>query len=234
MYDRRHRSRRSFSDDRTLPSPSSCSEESTISLELRELPDLEQELSHHYLNVFLSVLLLPTVRESDLEGYGSQVMSMMLRSESVKCAVLAACASNKYMLLRSRKYHDAALGYYFRAVELVNRALHDLGASAKGPDDPLLTTVVYLYLYDVSSPLFLSLKFHPSLIISKDVGAARRDFRREEACRRRYEPAQAQIRRHLLTHVNVEASTPNQYRERALSGIPACNAKAIRAQLPCG
>ncbi|KAK1708147.1 hypothetical protein BDP67DRAFT_411660 [Colletotrichum lupini] len=152
MYDRRHRSRRSFSDDRTLPSPSSCSKDSIISLELRELPDLEQELTHHYFNIFLSVLLLPTVRERDLEGYGSQVMSMMLRSESVKCGVLAACASNKYMLLRSRRYHDAALGYYFRAVELVNRALHDLGASAKGPDDPLLTTVVYLYLYDMWGP----------------------------------------------------------------------------------
>ncbi|OHF02307.1 hypothetical protein CORC01_02300 [Colletotrichum orchidophilum] len=152
MYDRRHRFRRSCSNDRALPSPSSCSEDSITYLELREPPDLEQELIHHYLNVFLSVLLLPTVRERDLEGYGSQVMSMVLRSESVKCAVLAACASNKYMLLRSRRYHDAALGYYFRAVELVNRALHDLGTSAKGPDDPLLTTVVYLYLYDLWGP----------------------------------------------------------------------------------
>ncbi|KAK1658900.1 hypothetical protein BDP55DRAFT_593273 [Colletotrichum godetiae] len=152
MYDRRHRSRRSCSDDRTLPSPSPRSEDSIIALELRESPDLEQELTRHYFNVFLSVLLLPTVRESDLEGYGSQVMSMMHRSESVKCAVLAACASNKYMLQRSRKYHDAALGYYFRAVELVNRALHDLSATAKGPDDPLLTTVVYLYLYDMWGP----------------------------------------------------------------------------------
>lgn len=72
-----------------------------------------------------------------------------MHSESVKCAVFAACASNKYMLLRDQRYHDAALGYYFRAVELVNHALAELGSSGKGPDDPLVTSVVYLYLYDV-------------------------------------------------------------------------------------
>ncbi|WYZ44826.1 hypothetical protein EsH8_VIII_000142 [Colletotrichum jinshuiense] len=108
-------------------------------MEPRPRSELEQELTHHYLNIFISVLLLPTVRETDLGGYGSQVMRMMMHSESVKCAVFAACASNKYMLLRDQRYHDAALGYYFRAVELVNHALAELGSSGKGPDDPLVT-----------------------------------------------------------------------------------------------
>ncbi|KAF6811379.1 fatty-acid amide hydrolase [Colletotrichum musicola] len=126
-----------------LPSPSSL-----VRIKNRDIPDIEHELTHHYLNVLITALLLPTVTEVDLEEYGSQVVGMMMGSDSVKYAVLANCASNKYMLSRNIRYQNAALVYYLKAIELVNHALLELGSFKKSPGDALLTTVVYLYLYN--------------------------------------------------------------------------------------
>lgn len=54
------------------------------------------ELIYHFLNNFLSVLVLPTWNRQHLEEYQSELMGMMMHSKGVKCAVLAACAANKY------------------------------------------------------------------------------------------------------------------------------------------
>ncbi|KAF6835323.1 fatty-acid amide hydrolase [Colletotrichum plurivorum] len=163
LQDRRFRARRSSSSSQSAsgspsppssPSPSSVSacavssQSSIIRIKNREIPDIEHELMHHYLNVLITALLLPTVTEVDLEEYGSQVVGMMMGSDSVKYAVLANCASNKYMLSRNIRYQKAALVYYLKAIELVNHALPELGYSKKSPGDALLTTVVYLYLYN--------------------------------------------------------------------------------------
>ncbi|KAF4851885.1 putative amidase [Colletotrichum siamense] len=130
------------------PTPSSSDELSLVSFGIRELPEIEHDLSHHYLNVLVTALLLPTVTEADLEDYGTQVMGMMMSCDSVKYAVLANSASNKFMLTKNCRYHSTALRYYLRAIESVNRSLLDLGSSHESPSDTLLTTVVYLYLYN--------------------------------------------------------------------------------------
>lgn len=176
LQDRRFRARRSSSSGQsadcspsppTSPSPSSSSAlpgcNSIVRIKNRELPDIEHELTHHYLNVLITALLLPTVTEVDLEDYGSQVVGMMMGSDSVKYAVLANCASNKYMLSRNVRYQKAALVYYLKAIELVNHALLELGSSKKSPGDALLTTVVYLYLYNVSGISLLSSHFADTL-----------------------------------------------------------------------
>ncbi|KAF6794660.1 hypothetical protein CSOJ01_13609 [Colletotrichum sojae] len=156
LQDRRFRARRSSSSSQsaagspsppTSPSPSSV-QSSIVRIKNREIPEIEHELTHHYLNVLITALLLPTVTEVDLEEYGSQVVEMMMGSDSVKYAVLANCASNKYMLSRNIRYQKAALVYYLKAIELVNHALLELGPSKRSPGDALLTTVVYLYLYN--------------------------------------------------------------------------------------
>ncbi|KAH9234454.1 hypothetical protein K456DRAFT_1749544 [Colletotrichum gloeosporioides 23] len=155
LHDRRFRGRRLTASEKhasqgpSPPSPTpSCDELSLMSFGHREMPEIEHDLSHHYLNVLVTALLLPTVTEADLEDYGTQVMGMMMSCDSVKYAVLANSASNKFMLTKNCRYHNTALRYYLRAIESVNRSLLDLGSSHESPSDTLLTTVVYLYLYN--------------------------------------------------------------------------------------
>ncbi|TDZ41089.1 putative amidase [Colletotrichum trifolii] len=160
LVDRRFRARRASASVAPRPSSrassptsssSSSGDESSTSIvrfSSKEMPELEHELTHHFLNVYLTVLLLPTVSKLDLGDYGSEMAGLMLRSESVKYAVLANCASNKYMLCRNHQYQKAALVYYLKAMELVNHGLRELGSSQQSPGDSLLTTVVYLYLYN--------------------------------------------------------------------------------------
>lgn len=80
---------------------------------------------------------------------------MMMHSEGVKCAVLAACAANKYILSNNSRYERLALVYYSRAVGYVNRELDKLCAPDQAPPDSLVTTVVYLYLHDVCYSRYL-------------------------------------------------------------------------------
>lgn len=70
--------------------------------------ELEVELVQHYLDKLISVLLLPNVQKGFYADYRSRVVSMMVNCESVKCAVLACCASNKYMLSDDVRYQDTS------------------------------------------------------------------------------------------------------------------------------
>lgn len=108
------------------------------------------DLIYHFLNNFISVLVLPTWNRKNLVEYESELVSMMMHSEGVKCAVLAACAANKYILSNNNRYERLALVYYSRAVGHVNRELDKLCSPDQAPPDSLVTTVVYLYLHDVS------------------------------------------------------------------------------------
>lgn len=109
------------------------------------------ELIYHFLNSFISVLVLPTWNRKHLGEYQSELVSMMMHSQGVKCAVLAACAANKYMLSSNNRYEKLALVYYSRAVWYANQELHKLCLPQQDPTDALVTTVVYLYLHDVGN-----------------------------------------------------------------------------------
>lgn len=107
------------------------------------------ELIYHFLNNFVSVLVLPTWNRKHLEEYQSELIGMMMESQGVKCAVLAACAANKAILSSNDRYEKLALVYYSRAVWLANQELQKLRIPHQVPTDSLVTTVVYLYLHDV-------------------------------------------------------------------------------------
>lgn len=111
--------------------------------------EADVELIYHFLNNFISVLVLPTWNRKHLVEYQSELVSMMMHSPGVKCAVLATCAANKYILSSNNRYKKLALVYYSRAVKHANRELDTICLSKQGPSDSLVTTVVYLYLHDV-------------------------------------------------------------------------------------
>ena len=128
------------------------------------------ELTYHFLNNFLSVLVLPTWNRKHLVEYQSELVSMMMYSQGVKCAVLASCAANKYILSSNNRYEKLALVYYSRAVWHASQELQELCLpSCQVPTDSLVTTVVYLYLHDVcNSERFM----FPLLILGlADMGA---------------------------------------------------------------
>lgn len=104
---------------------------------------------YHFLNKFLSLLVLPTWNKSHFLDYQFQLVSMMLYRDSVKYAVLASCAANKYTLSNDTRYQNYALVFYSRAVKGVNNAVVQLHSDQTAPDDSLLATVVFLYLHDV-------------------------------------------------------------------------------------
>ena len=107
------------------------------------------ELIYHFLNNFISVLVLPTWNRKHLVEYQSELVGMMMQSPGVKCAVLAASAANKYTLSSNNRYEKLALVYYSRAVWHANQELNKLCLPHQVPGDSLVTTVVYLYLHDV-------------------------------------------------------------------------------------
>lgn len=110
----------------------------------------DMDLIYHFLNNFISLLVLPTWNRKHLVEYQSELIGMMLYSQGVKCAVLAACAANKYILSSNDRYEKLALVYYSRAVRHANQELHKLCLpDHQVPTDSLVTTVVYLYLHDV-------------------------------------------------------------------------------------
>ncbi|KAL4904496.1 hypothetical protein BDW74DRAFT_178602 [Aspergillus multicolor] len=74
---------------------------------------------------------------------------MLLEYRSVKWAVLASAASNKHALTNNIRYHKAALEYYSRGVEDVKRAIGELCFDQNVPSMSLITTVIYLYIYDL-------------------------------------------------------------------------------------
>ncbi|RDW72454.1 uncharacterized protein DSM5745_07626 [Aspergillus mulundensis] len=74
---------------------------------------------------------------------------MMLQCQSVKWAVLASAASNKYALTNNIQYQKVALEYYSRGVEDVKRAIGKLCFDQTVPSISLITTVIYLYIYDL-------------------------------------------------------------------------------------
>ena len=82
--------------------------------------------------------------------YQGQIMDLIQNSQSVKYAVLASCATNKFMLSCESRYQSLALLFYSKAVQEVNRALDELSSGESIPSDALLVSVIYLYIHDVS------------------------------------------------------------------------------------
>ncbi|KAF7550000.1 hypothetical protein G7046_g8158 [Stylonectria norvegica] len=111
--------------------------------------DNDVELIYHFLNSFISVLVLPTWNRKHLLEYQTELVGMMMHSQGVKCAVLAACAANMQILTNNDRYEKLALVYYSRAVWHANQELHQLCLPSQVPTDSLMTTVVYLYLHDI-------------------------------------------------------------------------------------
>ncbi|KAF9885519.1 hypothetical protein FE257_012847 [Aspergillus nanangensis] len=99
---------------------------------------IEYELLHHFQLHFLSGLLSPVWNQTQFLEYRDQVMDLFLTVASVKHAVLASSASNKYMLSRDSRYEKLALGYYSQAVKEVNAALQELCSEQTIPSNALL------------------------------------------------------------------------------------------------
>lgn len=115
--------------------------------------EAEFELFQHFLNDFSPLVVLPTWNKSSFQEYRYQVACMMMHFRSVKFAVLSSCAMNKYMRSRNYQYQTVALMYYSRAVEEVKQEVVRLQLDQTLPEISLITAVIYLYIYDVCSPL---------------------------------------------------------------------------------
>lgn len=68
--------------------------------------------------------------------------------DSVKWAVLACGAVNKFMFTMDEELRTASLKYYSRAVSQVKYDLRQIVSDA-APSDGILTTIMYLYLFSV-------------------------------------------------------------------------------------
>ncbi|RSL93453.1 hypothetical protein CEP52_013236 [Fusarium oligoseptatum] len=169
LCDRRHRSR--ASPDLSFAEPSrsgsgSASEESkspdsshTAIVRYRTRspspgrslfkPGIESELIHHLINYYFSIIVLPTTSQEHIRRSRSELIDMMLHSESVKDAVFACCACNKHVLLNDNRHKNVALHYYSKAVRELNQTLATFQPTGKRPDSSLLTTVVFLYVHDL-------------------------------------------------------------------------------------
>ncbi|KIW60114.1 hypothetical protein PV05_00355 [Exophiala xenobiotica] len=77
---------------------------------------------------------------------------LILNCDSVKCAILACCASNRYMLDRDPSLREVSLRYYTQAVRQVNRVLTTSDWACESPSDHLLTTVIFLYINALWGP----------------------------------------------------------------------------------
>lgn len=114
------------------------------------LPAVERELLHHYFNHSLPRLVSPTWNKAHFMVYQGQVMDLILNFQSVRYAVFAGCASNKFMLSSNSRYEKISLEFYSRAVKKVNLALDEMCSNNSTPSDALLVSVIYLYVRDVS------------------------------------------------------------------------------------
>lgn len=114
-------------------------------------PGVQYELLHHYLNYFLPKLLSSTWNKSHFVEYQGQITDLIMNSQSVRYAVLASCAANKFTLVGDLQYHHLSLSFYSRAVTDANVALDEMCSKELTPSDALLVTVIYLYLHDVSA-----------------------------------------------------------------------------------
>ncbi|KAF5013205.1 hypothetical protein FDECE_784 [Fusarium decemcellulare] len=110
---------------------------------------IESELLSHLFNYWFSIIVLPTSSNEYIKQSQSELVDMMLRCQSVKHAVLACCASNKHVLLNDNHYQRVALQYYSQAVHELNQTLIKFQPGSKRPDSSLLTTVIFLYVYDL-------------------------------------------------------------------------------------
>ncbi|RSL55385.1 hypothetical protein CEP54_009415 [Fusarium duplospermum] len=114
-------------------------------------PGIESELIHHLLNYYFSIIVLPTSSQEHIRRSQSELIDMMLHSESVRNAVFACCACNKHVLLNDNRHKNVALHYYSKAVHELNQTLVKFQPTGKQPDSSLLTTVVFLYVHDLWS-----------------------------------------------------------------------------------
>ncbi|OQU99865.1 Fungal specific transcription factor domain-containing protein [Cladophialophora immunda] len=153
LYDRRHRCHRDLlgasldqDDDRTLQVKSNPTIQTTIR------SDQELGLFNYYLDSFLKVLMLPNAHPGFYSVYRSEMALFMLNSDSVKCAILACCASNRFMLSSDAQFHKTSIKYYSQAVKEVNQALAGLDFDRDCPGNSLLTTVQYLYINALWGP----------------------------------------------------------------------------------
>lgn len=110
----------------------------------------ELELFNYYVNNYLRKLLLPNAHPGFYSGFRSDTALLILHCDSVKCAALACCASNKFMLSGDVRFRKIALKYYSQAVKEVNQALVGLHDKKNLPGNPLLSTVQHLYINAVS------------------------------------------------------------------------------------
>jgi transcription factor-like protein len=111
----------------------------------------ELGLAHHYLTVFIKLLLLPSADPGDTAALTASMSDLMMRSDGVRSAVLAAAAVNKSALSGTQSYQKLSLGYYDKTVKYVSGALGTLDRS--GPSRDLAMAVTFLYVYDVRLPL---------------------------------------------------------------------------------
>lgn len=114
------------------------------------LPVVERELLHHFLNHLLPRLLNCTWNKSHFVEYQGQIIDLVMNFEGVRYAVLASCASNKFILTCHSRYEDISLKFYSHAVKNVNLALDEMRSENSTPSDALLVSVIYLYIHDVS------------------------------------------------------------------------------------
>lgn len=183
LYDRRYRSRaRSNSsgggtdtseDDRVqgLSEPDCAALVSISPSQPRALSrlDVEQELIHHFFDYWFSIIILPSVSQAYIIQSRAELVDMMHGCQSLRHAVLAGSASNKHMLMGDSRYQKTALRYYSKAVHELNKTLSEFKPGSKAPDFSLLSTVIFLYVYDVcgDSPLsgFLALVQYLTILV---------------------------------------------------------------------
>ncbi|KAK5533576.1 hypothetical protein LTR23_009147 [Exophiala sp. CCFEE 6169] len=108
--------------------------------------DLEVTLFQYFSDYFLSVLMLRNAHPGFYADYRTCIGRLILNCDSVKCAILACCASNRYMLDSNPSLREVSLRYYTQAVRQVNRVLATSDWACESPSDHLLTTVIFLYI----------------------------------------------------------------------------------------
>ncbi|KAK5289003.1 hypothetical protein LTR55_010249 [Exophiala xenobiotica] len=114
--------------------------------------DLEVTLFQYFSDYFLSVLMLRNAHPGFYADYRTCIGRLILNCDSVKCAILACCASNRYMLDSNPSLREVSLRYYTQAVRQVNRVLATSDWACESPSDHLLTTVIFLYINALWGP----------------------------------------------------------------------------------
>ncbi|RDW56345.1 hypothetical protein BP5796_13256 [Coleophoma crateriformis] len=108
--------------------------------------NLEAGLIHYYLDTFVSIVLLSNLDPRFYSEYRWHVVNLALNCDTVKCAVLACCATNKYMRSKDVRFHKLSMTYYSQAIEGVNQMIAQLSSADGSPGDALLTAVIYMYI----------------------------------------------------------------------------------------